>query len=86
MERLQCKEVTHFQGADHCQVVTVEDLIANSNSECDPKYGYSEDIRSDLAVILYTSGTSGKPKGVPVSGEGKSEVKLKFWNMIIAKG
>jgi acyl-CoA synthetase (AMP-forming)/AMP-acid ligase II len=74
VNRLRSHEVTYLHGSGQCAVVTVEEVLSHRPQRDGEERGRvsveerecRHVVPSDLAVVLYTSGTSGKPKGVPV--------------------
>lgn len=53
--------ITNAEGVNESDIINYEELLATSSSE---PYDYSHVKENDIASLLYTSGTTGNPKGV----------------------
>ncbi|MEO6230171.1 MAG: non-ribosomal peptide synthase/polyketide synthase [Ferruginibacter sp.] len=70
--------VNRFNLPANLQVVSVDrDVVAEQYPETNPSIEISED---DVACIIYTSGSSGKPKGVQLTNKGIVNRMYWMWN------
>lgn len=69
-----------IEGVDKSNQINIS--IDDMKSECDKFSYYNEIMDDDLVYVMYTSGTSGKPKGVKIKYTNLFNLINSFWNIV----